>query len=110
MTIKLLSQSASGGRPHGALGGAGPTTFFEGFEDAGRPAGRDYASALLWDARGQIQPVLEECDGDIRCDMPKDVQHTLTFFNGVAPQAPKPKAKKKARAKKAKAADEPTAD
>ena len=62
------------------------------------------------DARGQIQPVLEECDGDIRCDMPKDVQHTLTFFNGVAPQAPKPKAKKKARAKKAKAADEPTAD
>lgn len=83
---------------------------FEGFEDAGRPAGRDYASALLWDARGQIEPVLEECDGDIRCDMPKDVQQALTFFNGVAPQAPKPKAKKKARAKKAKAADEPTAD
>lgn len=83
---------------------------FEGFEDAGRPAGRDFASALLWDARDQITPVIEECDGDIRCDMPKGVEQTLTFFNGEAPQAPKPKAKKKARAKKAKAADTATAD
>ena len=83
---------------------------FEGFEDVGRPAGRDYASSLLWDARDQITQIAGECDGEVRCDMPGDVEQTLTFFNGVAPQAPKPKAKKKARAKKAKVADEPTAD
>lgn len=76
---------------------------FEGFEDVGRPAGRDFASALLWDARAQITQVMGECDGDVRGDMPADVLHTLTAFNGSAPEGPKPK--KKARAKKTKAAD-----
>ena len=39
--------------------------------------------------------------------MPADVLHTFTFFNGSAPEGPKPKAKpkKKASAKKTKAAE-----
>jgi len=75
---------------------------FEGFEDVGRPAGRDFASALLWESRAKITQVVDEVDGEVRCDMPADVLQTFTFFNGSAPEGPKPK--KKASAKKTKAA------
>lgn len=80
---------------------------FEGFEDVGRPAGRDFASALLWESRAKVTQVADEVEGEVRCDMPADVLHTFTFFNGSAPEGPKPKPKpkKKASAKKTKAAE-----